>query len=116
MKHSIAFWVSTIAIAIFAIFIISYAVFRSRDLYNGPQITISEPADGAVLTESLVTIKGIITNATAVTLNDRKIFLDQAGNFNEKLLLSSGYTIITLKAEDRYKRATEKKLGLTVEK
>ena len=45
-------------------------------------------------------------------MNDRKIFIDQQGNFKEKILLSYGYNIITMKANDKFGRNTKKKLEL----
>lgn len=116
MKQSVTFWISSAITLLIVTAICAYAAFRSKDLLRGPVITISSPENGSLLTENEVELIGNIQNAQAVSLNGRKIFLDESGNFKEKLLLPDGYTIITLKAEDRYKRASEKKLELVVAK
>ena len=41
-----------------------------------------------------------------ITLNGRQIFTDKNGNFKEALVLENGYTVATLRAEDRYGRVT----------
>ena len=45
-------------------------------------------------------------------MNDRQMFTDEEGEFSEKLLLSYGYNIITVKAKDRFGRETKKTLEL----
>ena len=79
---------------------------------HGPIITIHTPENGSTLTESLVTIKGVAENISHISLNDRSIFIDEEGRFQEKLLLSYGYNIMTIKAEDKFGRKTEEILEL----
>lgn len=114
MKRNISFWISAFFITFVTIFIVSYAVYRSKNFIEGPVITITSPTNGATVGPDSVTIEGVIKNATAITLNGGKIFLDENGNFKQKILVAPGYTIITLQAEDRYKRATKKTLELFV--
>ncbi|MEO8638048.1 MAG: hypothetical protein ABI430_04075 [Candidatus Taylorbacteria bacterium] len=92
--------------------VLGYGYFRTKDLIEGVVITIDEPQNYSTLTESAFVMKGKIERSSAVFLNGRKIFLDDKGNFSEKLLLSPGYTIITLRAEDKLKRETSKQLEL----
>ena len=94
------------------LFIVGYAYYRSRDLVRGPQITVTSPHDNDTVSTALLEISGNMKNSTGETLDDRKIFLDTAGNFKEKLLLEEGYNIISLKAEDRFGRKVEKRLSL----
>jgi hypothetical protein len=80
-----------------------YGAFQARLLIAGPSITLRP--DTTVLHDTRVTtINGIAENITMITLNDRPIFTDDAGNFHEQLVLENGYTIMTLRAEDRYGR------------
>jgi hypothetical protein len=41
-------------------------------------------------------------------MNDRPIFLDEKGNFEEKFLAYPGSSTIIIKARDRFGRETEK--------
>jgi predicted ATPase len=78
----------------------------------GPVISISEPSNGATLTSSLIEVLGTTKNISSINLNDRQIFINESGAFEEKLLLSPGYNIITFRAEDRFGRKTQKVLEL----
>ena len=80
-----------------------YATFQARFFIIGPSITLrsnTRPSDDG----RVATIEGVAENITAITLNDRPVFTDDAGNFREQLVLENGYTIMTLRAVDRYGR------------
>lgn len=102
--------VSLFLLAAFAIG--GYAYFRSREFLRGPQITITAPGDGSIFSEAPVTVSGHAQNVSAISLNDAPIFIDSQGQFKEKLLLLEGYNILTLKAQDRFGKKTEKTLEL----
>lgn len=91
-----------------------YAYIQSRNLIYGPSIAILSPINGSGLDNPLVTIKGATKNVATLTLNDRQIFPDESGNFTETLVLPSGYTIISIKATDKFGKKTEQTLSLTV--
>lgn len=91
-----------------------YAYIQSRNLIYGPSIAILSPINGSGLDNPLVTIKGVTKNVATLTLNDRQIFPDENGNFTETLVLPSGYTIISIKATDKFGKKTEQTLSLTV--
>ena len=81
--------------------VVSYFVFQARFLLRGPSITLTSQPD-VVQTEPMVKISGIAKNIVSLTLNDRPIYTDEIGNFEETLILENGYTIMTLRAKDRY--------------
>jgi len=95
------------------IVILSYVWVRSSDFIEGPVIIIHTPPSGET-TESLIQITGEAKRISNITLNDRKIFIDEEGHFKEQLLLSKGYNIITIEAEDRFKRAVRKTIELVL--
>jgi hypothetical protein len=80
-----------------------YVVFQARFLILGPQITL-EPTHPGRQNQHVVTLRGNAENITRLWLNDRPIYTDRDGHFKEALVLENGYTIATLKAEDRYGR------------
>lgn len=80
-----------------------YGAFQARLFIAGPSLTLS--TNTVVLHDTRVTtLRGTARNVTAISLNDRPIFTDDEGNFREQLVLEYGYTILTLRAEDRYGR------------
>lgn len=107
--------VFTAAGVLAALLLFSYLYFQSYDLIRGPFIEVYEPADGATLTEQPVTLSGQAKNVSLLLLNDHPLPTSEDGFFEEQLLLSHGYTIITLYAEDRFGRTITKTLNLVHE-
>lgn len=112
MERGAKFTVTIALIATAAVLIVIYAYLQSREFLRGPQVVITSPADGSVFTESLVTVEGVASNVSIISLNDAPIFIDQSGHFREKLLLQSGYNILTVSAQDRFGKKVRKKLEL----
>lgn len=105
MPESITFRSFLVFIAsmtgLFCIFL--YVLFQARFLLIGPQIVLhQEPA--LLHNERQIFLSGTAYNITHIWLNGRQIFTDAEGNFTEALILENGYTIATLRAEDRYGR------------
>jgi len=83
----------------------AYALYQARFLITGP-IIVLEPATDVATNARVVELRGRATNITRLWLNDRTIYTDETGYFTEALVLETGYTIATLRAEDRYGRVT----------
>lgn len=83
-----------------------YALFQARYLIIGPEITLTtEPKIRQ--NELKVTLEGTAYNISRLWLNDRQIYTNEQGVFEEALILENGYTVATIRAEDRYGRTTE---------
>lgn len=87
-----------------------YIYFQSRNLIRGPILTLLGPTNGTTVLDSTVTIEGRAENIAYITLNDRQIFVDEEGVFQEKLIAGPGYTIMKLEARDKFGRTVEKTL------
>lgn len=103
-------------IALIIAIIIGYSYFQSRNLIRGPQITLTSPLSGSTLASPLVAIKGSAQNIAFISLNNRQIYVDNNGRFNEELLLSPGYNIWTIEAKDKFGRIVSKKIELVLDK
>lgn len=93
------------AVLFVAITIFGYILFQARNLINGPAITLLDEA-AVVQHERMLHIHGTVQNVTTLTLNGRPIFTNELGVFEHTLVLENGYTIMTVRAEDRYGRFT----------
>lgn len=91
--------------AIALLLIVGFIIFQARFLIIGPKIVITEAPVGPQ-NERQVFVAGTAYNISHLWLNDRPIYTDAQGNFKEALILENGYTIATLRAEDRYGRTT----------
>lgn len=94
-------WAVTVALLLMVTFII----FQARFLIAGPGIVITNGPEGPQ-NERMVELSGKAYNISRLWLNDRPIYTDKQGSFKEALVLENGYTIATLRAEDRYGRTT----------
>lgn len=88
--------------------VVFYSYNRTRDIIFGPQIEVSYPHNGSVLTSDLIKVRGHVKNSSHLFLNDRKIFTDEDGSFEEELLLHYGYNIIEISALDRVGKTKDK--------
>lgn len=95
--------VSFIAVGVFCAFV--YIVFQARFLIIGPQIVLTEDPE-LLQNERKVILVGDTYNISRLWLNDRQIYTNAEGKFKEALVLENGYTVATLRAEDRYGRET----------
>ncbi|MCH7597968.1 hypothetical protein IID27_02945 [Patescibacteria group bacterium] len=93
--------------------ILSYVWVKSSDFIEGPVIIIHTPLSGET-SDSLILITGEARHINNITLNDRKIFVDEEGLFSEQLLLSVGYNIITIEVGDRFKRTVRETIELVL--
>lgn len=89
-----------------------YGYSRGFKLILGPSIDITSPTTGATYRDEVVNIVGTASRISKIYLNDRQIFTDDRGHFNEQLLLMPGYNILTLRADDLFDRTVVKKLEL----
>ncbi len=89
-----------------------YVIFQARFLIIGPQIVLRE-TPAPVQSARVVTLTGTAFNIARLWLNDRPIFTNPQGEFEEALVLENGYTVATLRAEDRYGRTTTAELPFT---
>lgn len=112
MGRGAQFYVRVGAITCVVAGIALYSYLRAENLIRGPVLDVTTPEHGATVTESLIEVAGTARNITRISLNDRDIFVDESGAFREKLLLPYGYTILTVKAEDRFGRKAEKSIEL----
>ena len=87
------------------LFVVIYVIFQARYLIIGPQITLENTPE-LLQNERQIFLSGTAQNLSRLWLNERQIYTDAQGNFKEALILENGYTIATLRAEDRYGRMT----------
>jgi hypothetical protein len=90
---------------IIGLLVLLFVIFQARYLIIGPQITLTE-APGGPQNSRQVFFAGNAKNISHLWLNNRQIYTDPQGNFKEAVILEDGYTVTTLRAQDRYGRTT----------
>src|SRR3989338_8394513 len=94
--------------------LIAYSLYQARALLVGPQIWIENPQDGDTVENPLVIVEGQSKNIAWISLNDRQIFTNEKGEWSEKLLVSPGLSIMTVKARDRFGRETTRSVQIVL--
>ncbi len=103
----------TLGLGIFVgISILSYSLWRTKDLMGGPQLIVTYPRNGSTIENALLTIRGEAKHVAGFTLNGRTIYADQSGRWEETILLSYGYNLLTVRGKDRFGRTIEKSIEL----
>lgn len=106
----------TALIALFFLSIILYSLFQARFMILGPRVSIHYPRDGERIDSAVLTMEGHADNIAYISLNDRPIFIDEKGDFKEKLIAEAGLSILTVRARDRFGRETEKSVRVVYNK
>lgn len=96
---------------VLALLISLFVLFQARYLIIGPQITLTQAPQGPQNNRQVFFV-GNARNISHLWLNDRQIYTDPQGNFTEAVVLENGYTVATLRAQDRYGRTTTIEQGL----
>lgn len=92
--------------------LVSYGIFNARSLIVGPTIEIFSPATETETMENIIIIRGKAENISFISMNEKPIFVNKEGLFEEKLLLSPGSNIIEIKAKDRFKKEISKTIKI----
>jgi hypothetical protein len=95
-------------VIIFLLIVILYASFQARFIIFGPQVSIVSHQDGEVVDHSVIDLSGQAKNISWISLNDYQIFTDEEGFWSERLAVSKGMNIMTVKVRDRLGREKEK--------
>lgn len=101
-----------IGMSVGIVVILSYGYFQARFLIEGPQITLESPTTITQNTQ-MIQVRGTAKNITTLTLNGKTIHTDEEHVFEEILVLPESYTIMTLRATDRYGRVQTRTQELT---
>ncbi len=104
-------------LTVFFLFIAVFAFINSRNLIFGVRIKDvningSPIIDGSKITNNIIEITGYAKHAINVTLNGREISVDRYGDFDENIILLSGYNTITITAKDKFGNVDQKNYQL----
>ena len=107
---------SLLFVILVSLIIVGYAFDRSKNLLEGPVIELITPVAGQTVTDSVIPVAGTARNIAKLTLNGRAISVNEKGEFLEPLIVSPGYTVMTITAEDKFGKRRELELPLYREK
>lgn len=89
------------------IFILLYFGFRAFNYFSGPKIIVNSPLPYEVVKGETFILSGNVKNARNIYINGREISIDENGNFGEELVNKAPYSIVVIKAVDKYEKSKE---------
>ncbi len=95
-------------LVVFAMFIILYAISKTRAITEGVKLTVEGIENGKGYSTGILEISGNAKRAKHLLVNGREILINIEGDFHDFLVLSPGYNIITVSAEDRFGKIAKK--------
>ena len=108
MKKDSIYALKIVLPALMFVIIAGYSLYEARNLIRGPILIVETPPNRMMTTNPIIFVRGAAKNIVRIELNDRPIFVDERGIFKEKLLLSLGYNVMKVSAQDKFGRRTEK--------
>lgn len=90
----------------FFILLGAFTAYEARFLILGPRLSLETPLNGSTVEAGALTLAGRAKNVSSLSLNDKQIYTDTRGYFEERLIAHSGINIIKLEAKDRFGRTT----------
>lgn len=102
-------WIGVVSCGGLFLVIGVFSYFKMDFLWKGVEITANITSTE---TSPLIEIKGNAKNAVYLSLNGREIFIDKDGEFTEPLALLPGLGVVTLDAQDKFGKTSEKKFEI----
>ena len=97
-------------LCLFGIFLFGFFIFLGFRLIHftgAPRVVLDAPMEEAVITEPVVSVKGVIEKESRLTVNGREIKIDENGNFDDEIQLASGLNTLEFQAENRFGKLTK---------
>lgn len=96
----------TVIILIVLIFF-TYLWFQYRSLVSAPNLTLSQPQDQLVVENPEVVVEGKTDPEVKVMINNQSVGVNDTGEFNQGVRLSSGVNKITVTAISKFGQKVE---------
>lgn len=97
---------------LFFIILVSYGVWRSRDLLFGIRMSVAGITDGMTAHDPILTFSGDARHANSVTVDGRTVPLAQDGSWQDTIALQAGVNIVTVTAKDKFNRTIKKEYSV----
>lgn len=107
MNPFLKFRVATVSIVLLLIVVVGYGFFRSYDLIHGITLTVSGIPEDGIAHDPYLPLSGKAKNAVLLSLDGRPITVSKAGDWQDAIILSKGYNVISILARDKFGKETK---------
>lgn len=108
-KQSVVAWTEYLARAIIIFVAMALVIFlavKVNAIFMPPELKIISPLDGLITASRQLEVKGLSTPETEIVINNKGVYVDQAGNFSTFVDLQKGLNLIKITAKKRYSRVS----------
>lgn len=99
-------WTVYLVGGVIGLFIFGYALFVALPYLLGPSLTVETPVQNSSSSSPTILISGTTARVSFLSVNDMPLPLAEDGSFKVVRALPSGYTVIVVRARDRFERET----------
>lgn len=90
-----------------------FYIYHEANLFiSTPRLIVTEPMDGASVTERIVKVSGMAERDAEISINDQVVIVNDEGGFSENIGIQSGVNAITVKAKNRFDKEAIKTIQL----
>lgn len=114
-KNKLSFSIKNLIVGVLGIAVLSLIFTNIKDAFFGTSFQISTAANGATLNDNFLPLSGMAHGAIELLVNGRSINMDRKGNFEDAIILSSGYNIVEVALKDRFGKTETKTYHWVVE-
>jgi cytoskeletal protein RodZ len=92
-----------------------YLGFQVKSVITPPFLELKEPVEGLKVVGTSVIVSGTTEVGAELTINNQEVLVDSTGNFNENLIISTGYNVLEVIARNKFGRSSKIIRGIQAE-
>lgn len=100
---------------IFFIVIVWYFYIETGKFSEVPRLLLSNPINNAIVKENSTEIIGITDIGNSVAINGQAIFVNEKGEFKERINLKEGINKLAIKSTNKFGKEIEKEINLSAQ-
>ena len=97
-----------VSLVLFFGIIISYGIWKGRDLIFGIRLIINGVQDNETVTSPILELSGNAYHAISITVDGRIVSVEEDGGWHDTIALQNGYNIISISSKDKFNRTINK--------
>lgn len=96
------------------VLVIGYILYQYTSFLFGPELQVTKPTPGQVVSENIVEVEGVTDPYASVLVNDDEVYVKLDGTFQKTLYLFEGERKISISAKSRNGKETKKTINVSV--
>jgi len=97
------------------VFVLWFFYRETNEFAATPRLLISKPLSNSVVKDNFTEIVGVTDVGNEVTINGQPIFVNEKGEFKERVSLKEGINRLVVKAVNKFNKSIERELLLSSE-